>query len=150
MCKYTYKMSKNYEIGLKFYNEKQYDKALLYYQLAADQGNSGAQNNLGIMYDYGYGVEKSYQKAVEYYQLAADKGFARVHNNLDILKSSKKYIQYELLEQQKINELLKQQIEVLKIDNQELKEEILHLKYRPGGSEYQVVKEHFESLVSNA
>ena len=129
---------------------KFYRKAVEYYQLSADQGDASAQYKLGYMYKNGYGVEQSYQKVIEYYQLAADQGNTKAQRNVDYIKSSKEYIKYELLEQRKINELLKQQIEVLKIDNQELKEEILHLKYRPGGSEYQVVKEHFESLASNA
>jgi TPR repeat protein len=136
MCKYTYKMSENCEIGLKYYNEKQYEKALEYFQLAADNGNAVAQDKLGIMYHKGYGVEKSYQKAVEYYQLSADNGYSNAQINLDNLKSSKEYIQYELLEQRKIHELLKQQIEFLETQ----------IKYRPGGSGYKEVKEHFESL----
>jgi len=211
ICKYTYKMSENYQIGCKFYDEKQYKKALEYYplaadkgyskaqfklgymydngygveksyqkaveyyqlaadqglahaqynlgvmyqtgdgveksyqtaleyyQLAADQGLAYAQYNLGYMYDNGYGVEKSYQKAVEYYQLAADQGFANAQFNLGNMYASKKYIQYELLEHQKIIEHLKQQIEFLE----------LQIKYQPGGSGYQETKKHFESLVTN-
>jgi TPR repeat protein len=119
------------------YDMKQSDKkAFEYYQLSADQGLDVAQNNLGIMYQIGYGVEKSYQKAVEYFKLAADNGYSDAQINLDNLKSSKPYIQYELLEQRKIHEILKQQIEFLEIQ----------IKYRLGGSGYKEVKEHFESL----
>jgi len=200
MFKYTYKMSENYEIGRKFFDEKQYEKALEYYQLSADQGFAKAQNNLGNiyrkqsyqkaleyyqlaadqgfayaqynlgnMYYYGYGVEQSYQKAIEYFQLAADQGFVKAqHNlgymyqygygveksyqkavqyiqlaadqgdsdaqhNLDSLKSSIEYIQYELSEQLKINDLLRQQIEHLETE----------LKYEPDD------KMLYESLASN-
>ena len=53
-----------------------------YYQLAADQGNADAQNNLGYSYSSGEGVEQDYEKAVEYYQLAADQGNADAQYNL--------------------------------------------------------------------
>jgi TPR repeat protein len=137
-------------LGNMYFNgngvEQSYHTALEYYQLAADQGLADAQNNVGYMYGTGNGVEKSYQKAVEYYQLAADQGDSYAQNNLNYLKSSKQYIRYELLEQRKINERLIQQIEFLMTDIRALKEEILHLKYQPGGSGYQETKEHFESL----
>jgi TPR repeat protein len=94
--------NENYQIGLKFYNEEQYDKALKYFLLEADKGFANAQNNLGYMYQNGYGVEKSDMKAVQYYQLAADKGLASAQNNLGIMykngysveKSYQKAIQY--------------------------------------------------------
>jgi len=85
MCKYTYKMSENYDIGLKLYNEKQYAKAIEYFKLATDNdnGNANAQNNLGNIYlNGGNGVKTSYRIALEYFQLAADKGNAEAQNNL--------------------------------------------------------------------
>ena len=84
MCKYTYKMSENYQIGLKLYNEKQFDKAFEYFQLASDQDLKEAQCSLGFMYKNGYGVEKSYQKAIEYYQLATDQGLKEAQNKPEV------------------------------------------------------------------
>jgi TPR repeat protein len=133
MCKYTYKMSENYDIGLKFYYEKQYDKALEYFRLAANKGLASAQYNLGHMYFDGYSVEKSIMKSVQYFQLAADQGFALAQHNLDSLKSSIEYIQYELSEQLKINDLLRQQIEMLETQ----------LQYEPDDKMYS------ESLATN-
>jgi TPR repeat protein len=78
-------MIENYQIGLKYYNEKQYDKALEYFLLAVDNNEADAQNFLGSMYHYGYGVKKSYQKAVEYYQLAADQGLAIAQYNVGFM-----------------------------------------------------------------
>jgi len=49
-------------------------KAVEYYQLSADQGNSDAQCNLGYCYKNGIGVEKDLDKAIHYYQLSADRG----------------------------------------------------------------------------
>jgi len=57
-------------------------KAAKYYQLAADQGNAGAQCNLGRMYEHGQGVEQNNTKAFEYYQLAADQGNTNTQLNL--------------------------------------------------------------------
>jgi len=133
-AKAQYILGLMYEIG---YDGKQsYQKALEYFQLAADQGSAIAQCNLGYMYKNGYGVEKSFQKALEYVQLAADQGLAEAQYNLCLLKSSIKYIQYELSEQLKMNDLLRQQIEFLEIQ----------LKYEPDDNGYQETKEHFESL----
>lgn len=47
-------------------------RAFEYYTLAANQGNSNAQNHLGICYEYGIGVDKDIKQAIKYYTLAAD------------------------------------------------------------------------------
>nr|KJZ08625.1 hypothetical protein TW77_11640 [Pseudoalteromonas rubra] len=47
------------------------EKAVEYYQLAAEQRHVDAQCNLGFMYRQGKGVAQSDEKAVECYQLAA-------------------------------------------------------------------------------
>jgi hypothetical protein len=51
-----------------------YKQAVAWYQKAADQGNAGAQYNLGFMYKNGYGVNKDSKQAVAWYQKAADQG----------------------------------------------------------------------------
>ena len=51
----------------------------------ANEGDACAQNNLGLMYSYGRGVELSYEKAVEWYLKAAEQGFARAQNNLGVM-----------------------------------------------------------------
>ncbi|WP_444216008.1 tetratricopeptide repeat protein [Dialister hominis] len=42
---------------------------------AAKQGLASAQYDLGLMYEFGRGVEQSDEKAREWYQKAADQGF---------------------------------------------------------------------------
>ena len=69
-------------LGSYHYKHQNYEKAVEYYQLAADQNNADAQLWLGYCYDHGYGVTQDYEKAVEYYQLAADQGNASAQNNL--------------------------------------------------------------------
>lgn len=50
--------------------------SLKYFELAADQGFAEAQNNLGLMYLDGQGIEIDYGKAIKYFELAADQGHA--------------------------------------------------------------------------
>lgn len=59
-----------------------YEKALEYYQLAADQGEEESQCWVAIMYHAGEVVSQDYGKALKYYQLAADQGNAIALNNL--------------------------------------------------------------------
>lgn len=75
-------MSEDYQIGLQYYRNKEYEKAFKYYQLAANQGDAAVQNMLGYMYHEGNGVEKSYEKSVKYFQLAADQGLDTAQDNL--------------------------------------------------------------------
>ena len=49
---------------------------------AAEQGNSIAQNNLGVMYESGDGVEQNFNKAFEWYEKAALKGNDTAQCNL--------------------------------------------------------------------
>ncbi len=60
------------------------EKALKWYELAAVQGNIGAQNNLGYMYGQGMGVPRNYVLAVKWYQLAATQGNATAQFNLGL------------------------------------------------------------------
>ncbi|WP_262975344.1 tetratricopeptide repeat protein [Pseudoalteromonas piscicida] len=60
-------------------------KAVEYFQLAAEQGEAGAQFNLGVMYERGKGVAQSDEKAVEYFQLAAEQGDADAQCNLGVM-----------------------------------------------------------------
>jgi TPR repeat protein len=59
--------------------------AAKWYQKAADQGNATAQNNLGVLYQNGQGVEQSEEMAAKWYQKAADQGYAIAQNNLEML-----------------------------------------------------------------
>ena len=51
----------------------------------ANEGDACAQNNLGLMYKYGRGVERSYEKAVEWYLKAAEQGDADAQCNLGFM-----------------------------------------------------------------
>lgn len=61
------------------------DAAVTLLQLSASQGDSNADNTLGLLYQYGIGVPKQYQKALGYFQLAADRGDGDGYVNLGIM-----------------------------------------------------------------
>jgi TPR repeat protein len=64
-----------------------YAEAVNWYRLAAQQGNTSAQSNLGVAYEKGQGVVQDYVKAHCWSNLAAVKGDAISVKNRDILAS---------------------------------------------------------------
>jgi uncharacterized protein len=50
------------------------DKAIVWYTKAAEQGHSGAQNNLAMCYHDGVGVSVDEDRAIEWYTKAARQG----------------------------------------------------------------------------
>jgi TPR repeat protein len=54
--------------------QQSYAEALKWYRKAAEQGDVGAQNDLGLMYDEGQGVPQDYVIAHMWYTLAAAQG----------------------------------------------------------------------------
>ncbi|WP_027858256.1 tetratricopeptide repeat protein [Marinobacterium jannaschii] len=64
--------------GLK---NKEYQKELVKVRQDAESGNAAAQNRLGVMYEFGYGVKRSPEIALDWYRKAADKNYvAALHN----------------------------------------------------------------------
>ena len=53
-----------------------YQEALKWHRLAANQGNAAAQYSLDVMYGNGKGVTQDYQEALKWHRLAADQGDA--------------------------------------------------------------------------
>ena len=75
----------DYEQGIAFYNNKEYDKAAELFKKVCDGREVRGCNNLGVMYDKGNGVEKNEQKAVELYKKACDGGEVLGCFNLGIM-----------------------------------------------------------------
>jgi len=59
--------------------------AAAWFRKAAEQGDAGAQFNLGNMYDQGKGVAQDYAQAVEWYRKAAKQGYADAAKHRDKL-----------------------------------------------------------------
>ena len=55
---------------------KDYKQAVNWYRKAAEAGDAPGMNNLGFMYEQGYGVKQDYQQAVSWYRKAAEAGNA--------------------------------------------------------------------------
>jgi len=55
-----------------------------YMHAAENQGDNCAEDDLGVMYDQGQGVDQDYYyKAIEWYSKAADHGNVRAKSHLD-------------------------------------------------------------------
>ena len=62
-----------------------YLKTIELYRQAADQGYSGAQNNIGHMFENGEGFELDDAKAAEWYLKAANQGVAEAQSSLGLM-----------------------------------------------------------------
>jgi TPR repeat protein len=67
------------DLGAQYYDgsrgfEQSFDKAVMYYKMAAAKGNRPAQENLGYCYYYGRDGKPDYEKAFHYFALGAFDG----------------------------------------------------------------------------
>jgi tetratricopeptide (TPR) repeat protein len=62
-----------------------YGAAIKWFTRAAEQGNAGAQNNLGICYESGKGVARSEESAMHFYGAAAKQGHPSALSSLGYL-----------------------------------------------------------------
>jgi TPR repeat protein len=58
---------------------------MTWYLKAADQGDAGAEFNIGVMYDNGQGVPQDYKQALTWFRKAADQGDAVAQYNLGVM-----------------------------------------------------------------
>ena len=58
--------------------------AAKWFRKAAEQGNTGAQFNLGICYLFGHGVEQDFEEAAKWFRKAAEQGNAEAQFNLGV------------------------------------------------------------------
>ena len=70
-------LAQDFGAGLEAYNAGNYEAALEEWRPLAEQGDAGAQYNLGFMYSNGEGVPQDYAEAAKWYRMAADPGAAR-------------------------------------------------------------------------
>ncbi len=88
-----------FNIGYELYNtHKAYDLAVYWYRKSADLGDKASQNNLGICYENGRGVEKDLTKAVELYRKSAEQGDKIAQNNLGLCYEYGKSVEKDLTE----------------------------------------------------
>jgi hypothetical protein len=78
-------------LGHTYEDERDYKKAMDWYEKAAAAGNAEAMASIGYLYDTGYGKSwgnPNYKKARDWYQKAAEAGSAGAMNNLGDLYAS--------------------------------------------------------------
>lgn len=62
------------DLGAMYYEQRQFDLALKYYEMAAESGNLYAISDLGYIWYYGRTGEKNYEKAFYYFDKARKMG----------------------------------------------------------------------------
>lgn len=63
-----------YERGQEAHNRGDYEEAALLFRLAAEQGHTRAQRNVGHAYELGLGVTTNKVESAKWYRLAAEQG----------------------------------------------------------------------------
>src|SRR5437868_2908085 len=72
----------DYPLALKLLKPLAYKEAVKWYRLSAEQGDSDAQYDLGLMYAGGHGVPEDLKQAAAWYKKSADQGNASAQLNL--------------------------------------------------------------------
>jgi uncharacterized protein len=75
----------DFSAGLRAYKDGAYTSAFQSWKSLAENGNAKAQNNLGILYRKGLGVEKDSAEAFKWYKKAANQNFAKAQFNLGLM-----------------------------------------------------------------
>ena len=89
-----------FNLGTMYYKgdgglKKDYEKAMEWWQKAADQGYAQAQFNLGVIYASDEWVTQDYKKAMEWWQKAADQGDAEAQYNLGVIYACGKWVEQD-------------------------------------------------------
>jgi len=74
-----------FDEGFVAYNRGDYETALREFRPLGEQGNAGAQFNLGLLYEEGQGVPQDYVQAAKWYRKAAEQGHASAQFNLGLM-----------------------------------------------------------------
>ncbi len=75
----------DFEAGMDAADRGDYETALREWRPLAEQGDSYAQHNLGVLYANGQGVPQDYAQARQWYEKAAAQGLAEAQSNLGAL-----------------------------------------------------------------
>jgi TPR repeat protein len=71
---YVTEISPDYNLGVKAFDDKNYELALTWFQPLAEKGHVRAQSYLGWMYESGRGVAMDYPEAARWYRRAGEQG----------------------------------------------------------------------------
>ena len=60
-------------------------RTFLHYQRAAQQGDTTAQNNIGVMYANGIGVDQDHEEAINWFRQAGQQGDTTAQNSIGVM-----------------------------------------------------------------
>ena len=75
-------LSAQRQLGFIYLEEKEYSNAMKYGKMAAEQGDADSQNNVGWMYENGFGIGTNQELAISWYERAAAQGNTTARINL--------------------------------------------------------------------
>ncbi|GAA7649883.1 hypothetical protein MMM6_07760 [Helicobacter pylori] len=75
-----------FNLGMLSYDKQDFSKARKYFEKACDLNNGGGCGALGMLYEYGQGVEKNLTKAAQFYSKACKLGLQKACEILKELK----------------------------------------------------------------
>ena len=81
-------LAADFKKGLDAAKKGNFETALKEWRPLAEQGDSYAQYNLGLMYDYGEGVIEDDTQAIYWFRKAAEQGHAKAQYNLGLMYES--------------------------------------------------------------
>lgn len=88
-------------LGDRYYHgkgvDRDYEKAVYWYKLSAEQGVKQAQYNLARCYELGHGIKQSRENALEWYKKAAEKGVREAKRAVKRLELEETLSEDELL-----------------------------------------------------
>jgi TPR repeat protein len=88
----------DFDKAVRAYERGDYPTALRLLRPLASGGNADAQNNLGLMYATGRGVQQDYTVAAKWYRMAADKGVSSAQNNLGVMYAGGQGVQQDYVQ----------------------------------------------------
>ena len=81
-------LAADFNKGLEAAQSGDFKTALAEWTPLAEQGDSDAQSNLGLMYSNGWGVPENDKTAVKWYTKAAEQGISDAQYNLGVMYDS--------------------------------------------------------------
>jgi len=69
-------------IGNEYLDKKDYSSAMAWFRKAAEKDNPAAENNVGWLYEKGFGVKQDYGEAMNWFRKAASQGYPDAQNNI--------------------------------------------------------------------
>ena len=70
------------QLGNTYLAQQNYSMAMTWFRKAADQGDAVGQNNIGWLYQNGFGVKQDYPEAMTWYRKSANQGYAAAQVNI--------------------------------------------------------------------